>query len=61
MLTENLVSLVFVSLVTFGAALEPAFGGVNFCVVREMAKVVENHPDWNLHLKTFVQQMGISV
>jgi hypothetical protein len=27
--------------VTFGAALEPAFGGMIFCVVREMAKVVE--------------------
>ena len=30
------------SFVTFGAALEPVFGGIIFWVAREMAKVVEN-------------------
>jgi hypothetical protein len=59
---ENLVSFVFVSLVIFGAALDPDFGGVVFWVVREIAKVVKKEvilgDSWSSSESEAIQREG---
>jgi hypothetical protein len=41
-LTEKVISLVFDSFVTFGAALDPDFGAIVLEVIRIMERHVEN-------------------